>query len=116
MLHVLLTSLVPGHDLCPAQKVSHVEDMRTRRYQIIISGRLGAVCCEAFPDFHIAPHGTDTALTGDLTRSGLHDALTRIRDLALDLVGITCLAPELARVPGASGPRGAFTEPGPGKP
>ena len=91
-----------------------MEDMRTRRYQIIISGRLGAVCCEAFPDFHIAPHGADTALTGDLTRSGLHDALTRIRDLALDLVGITCLAPELARVPGASGPRGAFTEPGPG--
>ena len=70
--------------------------MRTRRYQIIISGRLGAVGCEAFRDFQIAPHGTDTVLTGDLTRSGLHEVLTRIRDLALDLVALTCLAPELA--------------------
>ena len=71
-----------------------VEDMPTRRYQIIVSGRLGMICCEAFRDFHIQPHGTDTALTGDLNRSGLHDVLTRIRDLALDLVGLTCLAPE----------------------
>jgi len=86
---------VPGHDLYPAREVSLVEDMRTRRYQIIISGRLGAVCCEAFRDFQIEPHGTDTALTGELTRSGLHDVLTRIRDLALDLVGLTCVAPEL---------------------
>ena len=61
--------------------------MRTRRYQIIVSGRLGTVGREAFRDFHIEPHGPDTALTGDLTRSGLHDALTRIRDLALELVG-----------------------------
>lgn len=69
--------------------------MRTYRYQIILSGRLGVACCEAFREFHIAPHGTDTALTGDLTRSGLHDALTRIRDLGLDLVGLTCLARKL---------------------
>ena len=38
---------------------------------------------------------TTLTLTGDLTRSGLHDVLTRIRNLALDLVGLTCLAPEL---------------------
>ena len=68
--------------------------MRTHRYQIVISGRLGVVCCEAFRDLQIEPHGTDTALTGDLNRSGLHDVLTRIRDLALELVGLTCLAPE----------------------
>ena len=49
----------------------------------------GRVVVEVFQ-----PHGTDTALTGDLSRSGLHDALTLIRDLALDLVGLTCLAPE----------------------
>ena len=67
----------------------------TRRYQIIVSGRLGMVCREAFRDLHIEPHGTDTALTGDLNRSGLHDVLILIRDLALDLVGLTCLAPEL---------------------
>jgi hypothetical protein len=73
---------------------SLVRDMCTRRYQIIVSGGLGMAGREAFRDFCIEPHGTDSALTGDLTRSGLHDALTRIRDLALDLVGLTCLAPE----------------------
>ena len=69
-------------------------DMQTRRYVIIVSGRLGMIGHQAFRDFHIEPHGMDTALTGDLNRSSLHDALTRIRDLALDLVGLTCLAPE----------------------
>ena len=69
-------------------------DMPARRYQIIVSGRLGMVGCEAFRDLQIEPHGTDTALTGDLNRSGLHDVLTLIRDLAFDLVGLTCLAPE----------------------
>jgi hypothetical protein len=68
-------------------------DTPARRYQIIVSGRLSMVCCEAFRDLQIEPRGTDTALTGDLNRSGLHDVLTRIRDLALDLVGFTCLAP-----------------------
>jgi hypothetical protein len=68
-------------------------DMPTRRYRIITSGRLGAVGREAFRDFRIEPHGTDTALTGDLNRSGLFDTLARLRDLGLDLVGLTCLAP-----------------------
>jgi hypothetical protein len=67
--------------------------MCTRRYRIIVSGRLGMAGREAFRDLHIEPRGTDTALTGDLNRSGLHDVLTRIRDLALDLVGLACLAP-----------------------
>ena len=49
---------------------------------------------EAFRDLRIAPYGADTAVTGDLSQSGLHDVFTRIRDLALDLVGLTCLAPE----------------------
>jgi hypothetical protein len=40
--------------------------MHTSRYQIVVSG--------------------------DLNRSGLFDVLTRIRDLALDLIGLTCLA------------------------
>ena len=71
------------------------DDMPARRYRIIVSGRLGMVCGEAFRDLQIESHGTDTALTGDLNRSGLHDVLARIRDLALELVGLTCLAPEL---------------------
>ena len=69
-------------------------DMPPRRYQIIVSGRLDMPCCEAFRDFQIDPHGMDTALTGDLNRSGLHDVLARLRDLGLDLAGLTCLAPE----------------------
>jgi hypothetical protein len=68
--------------------------MHISRYQIIVSGRLGVAGRVAFRDFHIEPHGMDTALTGDLNRSGLFDVLTRIRDLALDLIGLTCLAPE----------------------
>ena len=68
-------------------------DTPTRRYRIIISGHLGVVGREAFRDFRIEPHGTDTALTGDLNRSGLFDTLARLRDLGLDLVGLTCLAP-----------------------
>jgi hypothetical protein len=68
--------------------------MYTRRYQIIVSGRLGMIGREAFREFQIDPHGADTVLTGDLNQSGLHDVLTRLRDLALDLVGFTCLAPE----------------------
>jgi len=71
-------------------------DTPTRQYRIIISGHLGAVGREAFRDFRIEPHGTDTALTGDLNRSGLFDTLARLRDLGLDLVGLTCLAPGLS--------------------
>jgi hypothetical protein len=68
--------------------------MHASRYQIVFSGRLGVARHEAFRDFHFEPHGMDTARTGDLNRSGLFDVLTRVRDLALDLIGLTCLAPE----------------------
>lgn len=71
-----------------------MEDMRKRRYQIIVSGRLGRVSREVFRDLQINPHGTDTALTGDLNPTGLYDVLTRMQDLALALVGLTCLTPE----------------------
>ena len=67
--------------------------MHASRYQIIVSGRRGVAGREAFRDFRIEPHGTDTALTGDLNRSGPFDVLSRMRDLALDLIGLACLAP-----------------------
>ena len=66
--------------------------MHASRYQIVVSGRLGVAGREAFRAFHIEPRGMDTAPTGDLNRSGLFDVLTRTRDLALDLIGLTCLA------------------------
>ena len=68
--------------------------MHASRYQIVVSGRLGVAGRGALRGFHIEPHGMHTALTGDLNRSGLLDVLSRIRDLALDLIGLTCLAPE----------------------
>jgi hypothetical protein len=67
--------------------------MHASRYQIVVSRRLGMAEREAFRDFRIEPHGMDTALTGDPNQSGLSDVLTRRRDLALDLIGLTCLAP-----------------------
>jgi hypothetical protein len=67
--------------------------MHASRYQIVVSGRPGMAGREAFRDFHFEPHGMDIALTGDLNPSGLLDVLTRMRGLALDLIGSTCLAP-----------------------
>lgn len=67
--------------------------MHASRYQIVVSRRLGMAGREAFRDFHFEPHGMDTALTGDLNPSGLFDVLTRMRGLALDLIGLTRLAP-----------------------
>ena len=69
-----------------------VGDMHASRYQIVVSGRLGAAGREAFRDFHIEPHGMDAALTGDPNQSGLSDVLTSMRDLALDLIWLTGLA------------------------
>jgi hypothetical protein len=89
--------------------------MRTRRYQIIISVRLGMAGHEAFRDFHIEPHGAGAALTGDLNLSGLHDVPARIRDLGLDLVGLTCLASELIVQMSANAPRPASKPPGRGR-
>jgi hypothetical protein len=52
--------------------------MHASRYQIVVPGRLGV----------------DALLTGDPNRSGRLDVLNRLRrDLALDLIGLTGLAP-----------------------
>ena len=67
--------------------------MHASRYQIVVSRRLGMAGRKASRDFHFEPRGMDTALTGDLNPSGLFDVLTRRRDLDLDLIGLTCLAP-----------------------
>jgi hypothetical protein len=67
--------------------------MHASRYRIAVSGRLGVAGREAFRDFRIEPHGMDAALTGDPNQSGLSDVLTSMRDLTLDLIGLTGLAP-----------------------
>ena len=65
--------------------------MRTHRYQITISGGLGATAREAFADFRIEPNGVNTALVGDLDQAALYGALNRILSLGLELVALTRL-------------------------
>jgi len=62
--------------------------VRTHRYQITISGGLGATAREAFADFRIEPNGINTALIGDLDQAALYGALNRIQSLGLDLVEV----------------------------
>ena len=66
--------------------------MRTHRYQITISGGLGATAREAFADFRIEPNGINTALIGDLDQAALYGALNRILTLGFDLVALSRLS------------------------
>ena len=65
--------------------------MRTHRYQITISGGLGATARQAFANFRIEPNGINTALIGDLDQAALYGALNRILSLGLELVALTRL-------------------------
>jgi hypothetical protein len=65
---------------------------RSRRYRIVVAGGLGATFREGFADFRIEPHGTDTALIGELDQSGLYGALFRLQSLGLELVEVSRLA------------------------
>lgn len=69
--------------------------MRTHRYQITISGGLGATAREAFADFRIEPNGINTALIGDLDQAALYGALNRVLSLGLELVALTRLNDDL---------------------
>ena len=62
--------------------------MRTHRYRITISGRLGPAAIEAFASFDITPDGPATALASEMDQAALHGALNRIRSLGLELVGV----------------------------
>jgi hypothetical protein len=71
---------------CPKRRVrAH------HRYQITISGGLGATAREAFADFRIEPNGINTALIGELDQAALYGALNRILALGLELVALTQL-------------------------
>jgi hypothetical protein len=63
-------------------------DVRTHRYRITISGRLGDIGCEAFADFDSEPSGPDTALIADLDQAALYGALNRILSLGFELVEV----------------------------
>jgi len=62
--------------------------LRTHRYRITISGRLGPAAIEAFASFDITLEGLATALASEMDQAALHGALNRIRSLGLELVGV----------------------------
>ena len=66
--------------------------MRTHRYRITISGRLGDIDREAFADFDSEPSGPDATLIADLDQAALYGALARIQALGLDLAEVRRLA------------------------
>ena len=65
--------------------------MRTHRYRITVSGRLGEVGREVFAGFEITLDGLVTVLACELDQAALYGALNRIRALGLDLVGVARL-------------------------
>jgi hypothetical protein len=66
--------------------------VRSYRYLITIVGGLGDIGREAFGDFRIESHGSNTVLAAELDQAGLHGALNRIMALAIEVV-------ELRRLP-----------------
>jgi hypothetical protein len=66
--------------------------VRTHRYQITISGKLGDIGREAFRDFRIESNGTSTTLVGDLDQAALYGTLNRILTLGFELLALTRLA------------------------
>ena len=65
--------------------------LRTHRYRITISGRLGALGREIFADFDIRPDGQAVVLAGEMDQAALHGVLNRIQALGLELVGVVRL-------------------------
>jgi hypothetical protein len=65
--------------------------LRTHRYRITISGRLGAIGREVFAGFEVMSDGQAIVLAGELDQAALHGVLNRIRALDLELVGVARL-------------------------
>jgi hypothetical protein len=65
--------------------------LRTYRYRITISGRLGAIGREAFAGFDVMSDGRAIVLAGELDQAALHGVLNRIQALGLELVGVARL-------------------------
>jgi hypothetical protein len=65
--------------------------LRTHRYWITISGRLGAIGREVFAGFDIMSDSQAIVLAGEMDQAALHGVLNRIQDLGLELVGVVRL-------------------------
>ena len=71
-------------------------DPASARYMIRINGHLGATLLSAFPAMAWKRQGPETVLTGMLDRPGLHGVLAEIEALALDLLEVRRLGPEVS--------------------
>jgi hypothetical protein len=70
--------------------------VRTHRYRITISGKLGDIGREAFGEFRLEPNGNDTTLVADLDQAALYGALNRILTLGFELLALTRVTDEVS--------------------
>lgn len=63
--------------------------MNTHRYQLVVTGRLGAAARDAFGDVDIDYRDKVTVLSGDFDQAALFGAIHRVQHFALELVEIT---------------------------
>ena len=65
--------------------------MRSHRYRIIVSGRLGEITREVFGDLYLEFDGPNTGLTGELDQAALYGVLNRILEFGLELLAVSRL-------------------------
>jgi hypothetical protein len=70
--------------------------VRTHRYRITISGKLGDIGREAFGEFRVEPNGNDTILVADLDQAALYGALNRILTLGFELLALKRVTDEVS--------------------
>ena len=75
--------------------------MRSHRYRIIVSGRLGKLAREVFEGLCAECDGANTGLTGELDQAALYGVLNRIQAFGLELVALNRLDDEPKRRPDA---------------
>ncbi len=75
--------------------------MRSHRYRIIVSGRLGKTTRVVFEDLCVEYDGVNTALTGELDQAALYGVLNRILAFGLELVALSRLDDAPKRRPDA---------------
>ena len=64
------------------------------QYQVRMLGRVGPAASDAFADFGVHVEPTATVLSGALDQAALHDLMTRVRELGLELVDVRRVPPK----------------------
>ena len=64
------------------------------QYQVRVLGRVGPAASDAFADFGVHVEPTATVLSGALDQAALHDLMTRVRELGLELVDVRRVPPK----------------------